>query len=74
MQFSFEKLEVYNNTIEFADKIYETTKSFPKNEIFGITNKLRWAFISISSYVAESSNRGKKGIHSLRQYCAWFFI
>jgi len=60
MQFNFEKLEVYKDAIELANKIYETTKPFPKSEIFGITNQLRRASISIPSNIAEGSSRGKK--------------
>jgi len=60
MQFNFEKLEVYQDAIELANKIYEITKPFPKSEIFGITNQLRRASISIPSNIAEGSSRGKK--------------
>ena len=60
MQFNFEKLEVYKDAIETANQIYEMTKPFPKNEIFGITNQLRRASISIPSNIAEGSSRGKK--------------
>ena len=60
MQFNFEKLEVYQDAIELANQIYEISKPFPRNEIFGITNQLRRASISISSNIAEGSSRGKK--------------
>ncbi len=59
-QFNFEKLEVYRDAIEFANHVYEITKSFPKNEMFGITNQLRRASFSVSSNIAEGSSRGKK--------------
>jgi hypothetical protein len=36
--FNFEKLEVYRDAVEFAGKIYELTKAFPKTEMFGISN------------------------------------
>jgi four helix bundle protein len=60
MQFNFEKLDIYRDAIEFANKIYEITKTFPKNEIFGITNQLRRASVSIPCNIAEGSSRGKK--------------
>jgi len=60
MRFNFEKLEVYQDGIEFANKVYNITKSFPRNEIFGITNQIRRASISIPSNIAEGSSRGKK--------------
>ena len=60
MKFNFEKLDVYNDAIAFASQVYEMTKLFPRNEIFGITNQFRRASISIASNIAEGSSRGKK--------------
>lgn len=60
MEFNFEKLEVYRDAIEFAHQMYEATNLFPGGEIFGITNQLRRAAISISSNIAEGSSREKK--------------
>lgn len=60
MKFNFEKLEVYQDGIEFANKIYEITKAFPKSEVFGITNQLRRSSVSVPSNIAEGSSRGKK--------------
>ena len=37
--------------------IYELTKDFPKYEIYGITNQLRRAAVSIPSNIAEGSSR-----------------
>jgi len=53
-------LEVYEEAIEFTNKIYEITKTFPKSEVFGITNQLRRSAVSIPSNIAEGSSRGKK--------------
>jgi len=60
MKFNFEKLEVYQEAVEFANQIYEITKLFPRNELFGITNQLRRAAISIACNTAEGSSRTKK--------------
>jgi len=60
MQFNFERLEVYNDALELANQTYEITKTFPRSEIFGITNLVRRAAISIPSNIAEGSSRGKK--------------
>ena len=58
--FNFEKLEVWNLAIDFVDKIYECTNSFPKSETFGLSNQLRRAAISIASNIAEGAGRFNK--------------
>ena len=55
--FNFEKLEVWQKAIDFADAVYRITKSFPSDERFGLTNQMRRASVSISSNLAEGSSR-----------------
>ena len=55
--FKFEKLEVWNKAIDFADSVYWSTKSFPVEERFGLTNQMRRAAVSVSSNIAEGSSR-----------------
>jgi four helix bundle protein len=57
--FSFEKLRVYQDSLEFSKKIYELTKIFPKDEIFGITSQLRRASYSVPLNIAEGSGLTK---------------
>lgn len=54
-------LEVWKKSIEFVKDIYEKTKSFPKEESFGITNQIRRAAVSIPSNIAEGAARNHKG-------------
>ena len=58
--FNFEKLEVWQKSIGVADVVYVATKSFPAEERFGLTNRMRRAAVSISSNVAEGCSRGSK--------------
>ena len=60
MPFSFEKLEVYQRSLELADRMYEASKSFPREERFGITSQLRAAALSIAQNIAEGSGRHSK--------------
>jgi four helix bundle protein len=55
--FNFEKLDVWQKAIEFADFIYSETRRFPNEERFGLTNQMRRAALSISSNIAEGSSR-----------------
>lgn len=55
--YSFEKLHVWIESKELTKQIYELTKTFPKNEEFGITSQLRRASISICSNIAEAVSR-----------------
>jgi len=58
--FNFEKLDAWQHAIEFADLIYSTTRSFPADERFGLTNQMRRAAVSVSSNIAEGSSRSSK--------------
>jgi four helix bundle protein len=55
--FNFEKLDVWQEAIQFADLVYELTGDFPSEERFGLTNQMRRAAVSISSNLAEGSSR-----------------
>ena len=62
--FSFEKLEVWRKSVEFADLLYRVTRAFPVEERFGLTNQMRRASVSISSNIAEGSSRSSKTDYS----------
>ena len=55
--FNFEKLDVWQEAIHFADLIYQVTKKFPLQERFGLTNQMRRAAVLVSSNIAEGSSR-----------------
>ena len=55
--FNFEKLDVWNEAIAFADLIYSVSRHFPDDERFGLTTQMRRAVVSISSNLAEGSSR-----------------
>jgi four helix bundle protein len=58
--FNFERLDVWQKAIDFADLVCSETQAFPTEERFGLTNQLRRAAISISSNIAERSSRSSK--------------
>lgn len=58
--FNFEKLDVWQKAIDFANLVYNETRAFPAEERFGLTNQLRRAAVSVSSNIAEGSSRSSK--------------
>ena len=58
--FNFEKLEVWQKAIDFADLVYNQTRHFPSDERFGLINQIRRAAVSISSNIAEGTSRSSK--------------
>ncbi len=63
--FSFEKLDVWKNTIELTKIIYRISSKFPDKEKFGLTSQMRRAVVSVSSNIAEGTSRttGKDKSH-----------
>ena len=57
---SFEELKVWQSSQALAVDVYKITKTFPKDEQFGITNQLRRAAYSISANIAEGFGRDTK--------------
>lgn len=58
---SFKDLIVWQKAHQLVLKIYKTTKSFPKEETYGITSQIRRSAISVAANIAEGfKKRGKK--------------
>lgn len=57
LQLNHKKLEVWKSSVELVTEIYFISHSFPKEELFGLTNQLRRAAISVTSNIAEGSAR-----------------
>lgn len=59
-KFKFENLNVYQETLVVIDLIYTITKKWPREELFGLTNQLRRAVVSVLLNIAEGTSRTKK--------------
>lgn len=56
MPFLFEKLDVYQKSLQFAEEISKTTDSFPKGNYY-LIDQLNRAALSISTNIAEGNGR-----------------
>ena len=54
---SHKDLDVWKRSVVLVTFIYEATKKIPKEEMYGITNQIRKAAVSIPSNIAEGAAR-----------------
>lgn len=57
---SIEDLDVFKLSHELTVEIYKITKVFPKEEVYGLTSQLRRAASSVTSNLAEGTNRNTR--------------
>ena len=50
-------LEVWQLSDDLARKIYQVTKEFPKEELYGVTSQLRRAALSVPTNIVEGYSR-----------------
>lgn len=53
----YKNLKVWQKSIDFVEQIYKVTALFPKTEVYGLSDQLRRASVSIASNIAEWSWR-----------------
>lgn len=52
---NFRKLAVYQKSLDLSKTVYNITRTFPSDELFGLTSQLRRATYSIALNIAEGS-------------------
>ena len=50
-------LDAWKRSMDLVETIYKVTKEFPPEELYGLTNQLRRAAVSITSNIAEGAAR-----------------
>ena len=55
MSFKFEKLVIWQKSMNFAEQIFSLTLNFPKDEIFNLASQIRRASDSIALNISEGS-------------------
>ena len=55
MSFKFEKLTIWQDSMDFGEKIFKISINFPKEETFNLTSQIRRASDSIALNISEGS-------------------
>jgi len=53
----YKDLEVWIEARKLTKLVYDSTKSYPKEEIFGLTNQMKRSSVSVPSNIAEGCGR-----------------
>lgn len=54
---SYRDLRIWQQSIDLVERVYETTRKFPKHEQFGLASQMQRAAVSIPSNIAEGHTR-----------------
>ena len=58
---SFRELLIWQRSMELTLAIYKLTKEFPREELYGLTQQIRRAAVSLPSNIAEGHGRLNTG-------------
>ena len=64
---NYRDLIAWQRAMDLVEAVYTATRSFPKEELYGLTSQIRRASVSIASNVAEGHGRsgGREFAHRL---------
>lgn len=57
----FKELKVWHKAYALSLAVYERSRSFPREEIYGLTSQLRRAAVSVGANIAEGCGRRSDG-------------
>lgn len=58
---NFEELIVWQRSMELTVRVYKLTRSFPRDELYGLVSQTRRAAVSVASNIAEGRARSTSG-------------
>lgn len=61
MSYSYKDLIAWQKAMDLAEAIYQLTRDFPREEIYGLTSQLRRCAVSVPSNIAEGQGRTTPG-------------
>jgi four helix bundle protein len=69
MKRDFRNIKAWKNADDLATLVYSATKTFPKEELYGLVSQIRRATISIPSNIAEGAAR-----KTIKEYLQFLYI
>ncbi len=66
---SHKDLIVWQKSLELVERIYQLTKEFPKDELYGLTSQMRRAAITIPTNITEGYQR-----NYIKEYIQFLYI
>ncbi|HTL29666.1 MAG TPA: four helix bundle protein [Tepidisphaeraceae bacterium] len=57
---NYQDLVVWQKSMDLVEMIYQITRGFPKDELYGLVSQMRRAALSIPCNIAEGQGRGGK--------------
>lgn len=61
MPHSYRELTVWQKSMSLVQDVYQHTRQFPKEELYGLASQMRRSAVSIPSNIAEGQGRLSKG-------------
>ena len=55
---NYRDLILWQKAMDLVESIYRASRTFPKDELYGLTSQIRRAAVSVPSNVAEGQGRG----------------
>ena len=59
---TYRDLIAWQKAMDLVEMVYQVTKLFPKEELYGLTSQVRKAAVSIPSNIAEGQGRGSSKV------------
>jgi four helix bundle protein len=58
LRLPYQKLQIWQKGMTLAEHVFDFSKQFPKEELYGMTSQIRRSAASIPANIAEGSQRG----------------
>jgi four helix bundle protein len=55
---SYRDLIVWQKAMDLVERVYRSSRGFPKDELYGLSSQIRRAAVSVPSNIAEGQGRG----------------